>query len=392
MKKSFFIFAIMVMCLVLSAINLNAQPSSDLYAMQTMDQPNASQKDYLVLAESPEPTMLFSPTNQAKTKFKFVWSIYAGWNPWEYARVSGILDKWAKKYGIQIELERLEYGPSIDKFMTPSVDAIVITNMDALMAPVTGGIDCTSLIMGDFSNGNDALISKDNLQLADVTRNPIYLVEKTVSEYLLFRMSEMNPTIDASLIKVVNTSEGEITSSFITNKSKKMVTTWNPWVMEVMKTPGMTKLFDSSKIPGEILDLTVVKTDVLNANPNLGKALVGTWYEVMSIMSSKTDRGRDALNTMAQIGGSSLNDYQSQLKTTAMFYSSKDAAEYTESQELQDKMMKVRNFIFKRGWLGNLKSPNEIGIQYPNKVVGSTTNVLFRFDSKYMRMAERGEL
>jgi NitT/TauT family transport system substrate-binding protein len=321
-----------------------------------------------------------------------VWSIYAGWNPWEYARTSGILDKWAEKYGIEIELERLEYGPSIDKFMTPSVDVIVITNMDALMAPVTGGIDCTSLIMGDFSNGNDALISKDGLQLADVTKNTIYLVEKTVSEYLLFRMCEMNPGIDVSSINVVNTSEGEITSSFLINKSKKMVATWNPWVMEVMKTPGMTNIFNSSKIPGEILDLTVVKTSVLNQNPNLGKALTGAWYEVMGIMSSRTDKGKAALNVMAQIGGSSLIDYQNQLNTTAMFYIPKDAADYTESQELQDKMMKVRNFIFKKGWLGDLKSPNEIGIQYPNKVIGNPDNILFRFDSKFTRMAERGEL
>jgi NitT/TauT family transport system substrate-binding protein len=339
--------------------------------------------------------LTLSTTNvsaQQKTKFKMVWSIYAGWNPWEYARTSGILDKYAKKYGIQITLERMEYGPSIDAFMTPSIDAIVITNMDALMAPVTGGIDCSSIITGDFSNDNDALISKDNLALADVTKYPVYLVEKTVSEYLLFRMCEMNPSINASAIEVINTSEAEITSTFITDKNQKFVTTWNPWVMEVMKNSGMTKLFGSSKIPGEILDLAVVKTSVLNQNPNLGKALAGAWYEVMSIMSSKTDKGKASLNTMAQIGGSSLIDYQNQLKTTAMFYNAKDAADYTESQEIQANMMKVRNFLFKKGWLGNLQSPNDIGIQYPNKVVGNPNNILFRFNSTFMRMAEKGEL
>jgi NitT/TauT family transport system substrate-binding protein len=337
-------------------------------------------------------TININAQSNSKTKFKMVWSIYAGWNPWEYAKTSGILDKWAKKYGIQIALERMEYGPSIDAFMTPSIDAVVITNMDALMAPVTGGIDCTVSIVGDFSNGNDALITKDNLAIADVTSNTIYLVEKTVSEYLLFRMCEMNPNINASSINVMNTSEAEITSTFIVDVKQKMVITWNPWVMEVMKNDGMTNLFNSSKIPGEILDLTVIKTSVLNQNPNFGKALAGAWYEVMSIMSSKTDKGKAALNIMAKIGGSSLIDYQNQLKTTAMFYSPKDAADYAESQELEANMMKVRNFVFKRGWLGNLKSPNDIGIQFPNKVVGSSTNILFRFDSKFMRMAEKGEL
>lgn len=379
----------MVMCLVLSTISVNAQPSSENNVQNYIALSTKEISSSDILLDEPSSVL---PVPQAKTTFHFVWSIYAGWNPWEYARVSGILDKWAKKYGINIILERMEYGPSIDAFMTPSVDVIVITNMDALMAPVTGGIDCTSLIMGDFSNGNDALISKYNLQIADATKTTIYLVERTVSEYLIFRMCEMNPSINASAIQVMNTKESQITSTFISDKNQKMVATWNPWVMEVMKNPGMTNLFNSSKIPGEILDLTVVKTEVLKANPNLGKALVGAWYEVMSIMSSRTDKGNAALTVMAEIGGSPLKDYKSQLNTTAMFYTPKDAADYTESQELQDKMMKVRNFIFKRGWLGDLKSPNDIGIQYPSKVVGNPQNILFRFDSKYMRMAEKGEL
>ena len=59
---------------------------------------------------------------------------------------------------------------------------------------------------------------------------------------------------------------------------------------------------------------------------------------------------------------------------------------------MKSKMLKVRNFCFKQGWLGDLKSPNDFGIQFPNGVAGSSANVLFKFDSKFMRMAERGEL
>ncbi len=39
--------------------------------------------------------------------------------------------------------------------------------------------------------------------------------------------------------------------------------------------PKTTLVFDSSKIPGEILDLMVVNTQTLKDNPKLGKALVG---------------------------------------------------------------------------------------------------------------------
>jgi len=42
----------------------------------------------------------------APKEFTVVWSIYAGWNPWAYAGASGIMDKWATKYGIKVKLVR----------------------------------------------------------------------------------------------------------------------------------------------------------------------------------------------------------------------------------------------------------------------------------------------
>ena len=51
------------------------------------------------------------------------------------------------------------------------------------------------------------------------------------------------------------------------------VVTWNPLVLEIMgSSPDAVNLFDSSKIPGEILDLMVVNAETPEANPAFGKA------------------------------------------------------------------------------------------------------------------------
>jgi NitT/TauT family transport system substrate-binding protein len=49
---------------------------------------------------------LVSLSSQAAQKdhFSVCWTIYAGWMPWEYAGSQGIVDKWAKKYGIKIDV------------------------------------------------------------------------------------------------------------------------------------------------------------------------------------------------------------------------------------------------------------------------------------------------
>jgi ABC-type nitrate/sulfonate/bicarbonate transport system substrate-binding protein len=52
-----------------------------------------------------------------KTSFKVAWSIYVGWMPWDYAQQSGILKKWADKYGIKIELTQInDYVESINQY------------------------------------------------------------------------------------------------------------------------------------------------------------------------------------------------------------------------------------------------------------------------------------
>ncbi|MEP1356512.1 MAG: hypothetical protein ABJX32_09145 [Tateyamaria sp.] len=42
-----------------------------------------------------------------KTEFKMAWTIYVGWMPWGYLEDSGIIDKWADKYEIDVEIVQI---------------------------------------------------------------------------------------------------------------------------------------------------------------------------------------------------------------------------------------------------------------------------------------------
>src|SRR2546425_10563265 len=119
-----------------------------------------------------------------KPTFTVGWSIYAGWTPYHYLVKSGILKKWADKYGVTIKVQRFDYAPSLDAFVSRNIDACAMTNMEALDMPAAAGVDTTAIILGDYSNGNDAVITRQNLGLAQIPGKPVMLVEKTVSQYL----------------------------------------------------------------------------------------------------------------------------------------------------------------------------------------------------------------
>ena len=328
----------------------------------------------------------------AKDKFSVAWSIYVGWMPWDYGDSSGIVKKWADKYGIEIDVVQInDYIESINQYTAGQFDGCVMTNMDALTIPAAGGVDSTALIVGDFSNGNDGIVLKGKKKLKDIKGQKVNLVELSVSHYLLARalgkigLSEKDVT-------VVNTSDADMVAAYGSDDVTAVVT-WNPLLSEIVAMPNSYKVADSSEIPGEIIDLMVVNTETLKANPKLGKALTGAWYEIMATMSAGDKAAKKALEYMAQASGTDLAGYNSQLATTKMFYKAADAVAFTNDKALTNTMKAVAEFSFDHGLLGEgAADAGFIGVETPAGVYGSKQNIKLRFNPAYMTMAAEDKL
>ena len=338
--------------------------------------------------------MAFSGAQAAeKTDFKVCWSIYVGWMPWGHIQDSGIMKKWADKYGISVEVVQInDYVESINQYTAGAFDGCAMTNMDALSIPAAGAVDTTALIIGDFSNGNDGVILKGKEALADIKGQKVNLVELSVSHYLLARGLD-TVGLKESDLTVVNTSDADMVAAFGTDDVTAVVT-WNPLLSEIDGIDGANKVFDSSGIPGEIIDIMMVNTETLKDNPNFGKALVGAWYEMMGLMSKDDEPAMAAKTAMATASGTDLAGFDAQLATTEMFYTPADAVAFTGDEKLIGTMKFVAQFLFDHGILGEgASSPDFVGMEFPGgKTLGDTANLKLRFDPTYMAMAAEGAL
>lgn len=318
-------------------------------------------------------------------QFRVAWSHYTGWEPWGYADQSGILKKWADKYGIQITLTLVnDYVESINLYTAGKFDACVMTNMDALTIPAVGGIDSEAVIIGDYSNGNDGIVIKKGKSIEDLKGRTVNLVELSVSHYLLARALDMSGMSEKD-VKLINTSDADIAALF-TSDANGAAVTWNPPLMQARKAPGTTLVFDSSKIPGEILDLMVVKTA---APETLKKALAGAWFETIALMQ-KGDPA--AIAWMAQSSAATSDEFKAQVATTAMYYEPAKAAAFAASPDVRKTMEHVRAFSFAKGLFGQgASTPDAVGIQFSDgSVLGNKDNVKLRFTDRYMRAAAGG--
>ncbi|HAK61911.1 MAG: putative urea ABC transporter substrate-binding protein [Pseudomonadota bacterium] len=327
---------------------------------------------------------------EQKTSFKVCWSIYVGWMPWGYLQDSGIMKNWAKKYGIDVEIVQInDYVESINQYTAGGFDGCAMTNMDALTIPAVGGVDSTALIAGDFSNGNDGIVVKKGEGVAGLKGQKINLVELSVSHYLLARALEKNGLTEKD-VTLVNTSDADIVGAFTGSEEVSAVVTWNPQLSEVAAAPGAVKIFDSSQIPGEIIDLMVVNTQTLADNPAFGKALTGAWYEVMDKM--KKDPAIRA--EMAKAAGTDAAGFEAQLATTRMMYLPGEGVAFATGAKIKTTMDAVRKFSAAHGLMGaGGTTEDSVGIAFPHgAVLGDPANVKLRFDATYMRLAADGKL
>ena len=313
---------------------------------------------------------------------------------------SGILKRWADKYGVVIKVQRFDYAASLDAFVAKNIDACTMTNMEALDMPAAAGVDSTAVIIGDYSNGNDAVLARNNLSLPQLAGRPILLVQKTVSEYLLERAMDING-LGGQLgrLKLMNTSDSDIVGAFLGNKSNQIAVTWKPLVSEILaQDSGVHELFDSSRIPGEILDLLVVRSEVLNRPDGSGvrfaKAVTGAWYETMAQLGGSGPANAQAIRGSAAASDDSVESYKEQLRTTFLFTQPQAAAQFAASPDLKQKMDLVRQFCFRHALLGqNIGSVDDVAILYPDGTVqGRKDRVRLRVDASYMQLAAQRKL
>lgn len=336
----------------------------------------------------------FAPPAFAREKCTIAWSIYVGWMPIQYMKDSGILKKWADKYGVDLDITPpMDYVESINQYTAGSFCGLAVTNMDVLTGPAIGRFRSTFIVAGDFSYGNDGAVGKSSkpLTIADVKGKTITLVKDSVSHFLLWQWLVMNGMSLADVTLVNASSETDVLNAFLSGSDGTYIVTWNPLLMQARNEKGAQLLFDSSKIPGEIIDGIVVNN---GASEAVKKAIVGAWYETVGILKDPSNPARaKAVAAMANFSGTSVGEFEAQLKTTNLFFTPESAAAFAGKPDLKKTMDLVRRFVFEIGLYGNAASPDVVGIKFPDgSVLGDAGNVQLIFDSTYMELAAKGAL
>lgn len=206
---------------------------------------------------------------------KIAYSDWPGWVAWEI----GIQKGWFKEAGVDVEFQWFDYVPSMDSYVSGKVDAVCMTNGDALVTGATGK-PSVGIIINDFSNGNDMIVAAPGIaSMKDLKGKKVGLEQGFVEHLLLLTGLEKNGmTLDD--VTLVNTPTNE-TPQVFGSKAVDAIGAWQPNSGQALKAiPGSKPIFTSADAPGLIYDLLYVSTESLEKNKAEWAKVVKVWYRI----------------------------------------------------------------------------------------------------------------
>ncbi len=327
-------------------------------------------------------TSVDTPSGPVAT-FSLAWSEYPSWSVFGVANELGLIDGAAgqqgtleKKHGIDIELKEAGYDSCLNMFTSGDCDAVCITNMDALI--ISPQRDVVAVLPTSTSKGADAcLVTEAVADLEALKQHPVYGLENTVSEYCFVRCLEKAGFQEADF-KFTNQDPAIAATNMQQRaESHQAIMVWNPFVLQTLRDRSDVRvLFDSSQIPGEIIDMVALGRDSLQ-KPGADKfvrAVMETFYEVNRELAD-TSRGDEVLVALGKkFSNLGLDDMRLVVQQTVFYKTPAEAKALFDSNEFRQTMQTVTGFCVGHGLVAD-----------PSVGYGpEAADVKLRFDTSYI--------
>jgi NitT/TauT family transport system substrate-binding protein len=251
-----------------------------------------------------------APAAVAAEPLKVGYSDWPGWIAWEVAIEKGFF----KEAGIDVEFVWFEYGPSMEAFAANKVDAVCVTNGDAMVTGA-GGRPSTAIVLTDYSNGNDMVIGAPGVEsIADLKGKKVGLELNFVEHLLLLKALE-EAGMSESDVELVNVPTNE-TPQALAAGGLGAVAAWYPVSGQALKqVAGSKPLFTSKQVPGLIYDGLYVGRESLAERREEWLKVVGVWFKTVKFIQDPATRD-EAVKIMAAKVSADPAEYGSSLAGT----------------------------------------------------------------------------
>ena len=222
-------------------------------------------------------------------------NVWIGSEPLYLARELGYLDRNA------VQLVEYPSASEVSRaFRNQAIDGMVIS-LDELFVLAVDGQRPRIVTIVDISHGADVVVGRSSLQtMSDLKGKRIAVESGALGAFVLARALTLNG-MQASDVRMVHLESNEHPAAFQQGRVDGAVT-FDPFRTQLL-TAGARTLFDSSQIPGEIVDLLAVRDSVIEKNPQAVDALLHGWYKALAYLRQDPADAAARMAVREQISG-----------------------------------------------------------------------------------------
>jgi NitT/TauT family transport system substrate-binding protein len=203
-------------------------------------------------------------------------NVWIGSEPLYLARELGRLDPAA--------VQLVEYSSASEvlrAFRNQAIDGMVIS-LDELFGLAADGYQPRIVLVVDVSHGADVVVGRRGMRsMRDLKGKAVAVESSALGAFVLSRALAKNG-MQASDVEVVHLESNEQPSAFEKGQVDGAVT-FDPYRAQFLHA-GASTLFDSTQIPGEIVDLLAVRATVFDKQPKSIRALLTGWFGALDYM------------------------------------------------------------------------------------------------------------
>jgi NitT/TauT family transport system substrate-binding protein len=248
-------------------------------------------------------TFLLVSSLSAAAPLKVAYSDWPGWTAFAIAGEKG----WFKEAGIEVELLWFEYGPSMEAFTGGQVDAVMVTNGDALVTGA-GGAKNIMILVTDYSNGNDMVVARPGIASLKDLKGKKIGVEVGFVDHLLLLNGLKKAGMSESDVELVPTPTNQA-PQVLASGQVDAIAAWQPNSGAALKAvPGSKPVYTSADEPGLIYDMVVVAPQSLAQRRAEWVKFVKVWDKIVAYLADPKTRA-DGIKIMAARAGVDPAEY-----------------------------------------------------------------------------------
>lgn len=215
--------------------------------------------------------MLASCTQPAEPVLRVATNVWPGYEPLYLARSLGLYDKSPIRL-----VEMPSTSQTLHALSNGTVEAAALTLDEALNQLQAANGALRVLLVMDISNGADALLAREDIADTHALRGKRVGVENTATGAVVLDAALESAKLTAEDIQIVPMTVNDHLSAWNRHDVDALVT-FEP-IRSQLLNAGAHELFNSSQIPGRILDVLVVRADAIDQHRATLKTLVAGYF------------------------------------------------------------------------------------------------------------------